>query len=109
MPTYTVKIRIPFRTPAGRELDTHEQDITLTDPARPRASFVVTLTRYGRKMNFPINIPTTGEDGEPLPDGTRFEIDWPGGVEIPPDHIEVASLERADGSDLQIVKEIYRS
>ena len=34
-------------------------------------------------------------------------FDWPDGIELEPDHLEVASVERADGSAVQVVKEIY--
>jgi hypothetical protein len=108
MPTYTVRVRIPFRTPAGRALDTHEQEIILQDPPTPLASLSLNVHRYGRRMRVPINVPTIDASGAALPDGTSFEVTWPGGIEVAPDAIEVASVARPDGPGVDIVKEIYR-
>ena len=60
-------------------------------------------------MRVPLNVPSIDAAGAPLADGARIEITWPGGVEVPPEHTEVASVERADGQAMQVVKEIYRS
>jgi hypothetical protein len=108
MPTYTVHVVIPFRTPAGRELETDEHDIILEDPPQPKANLELNVLRFGRRMRVPLNLTTVDAEGRPWPDGTRFEITWPNGVELPPDNVEVASVERPDGTSMQVVKEIYR-
>jgi hypothetical protein len=109
MATYSIHVRVPFRSPAGRDLETYETEFIIQDPPQPQASLAINLNRYGRSLRIPVTIPTVDASGEPLPDGTRFELDWPGGVEVPPDHTELATVERADGAAVQVVKEIYRS
>lgn len=73
------------------------------------ASLMLSVQRYGRVLRAPLNIPTVDENGEALSDGTVIAVDWPDGVELEPDHVEVASVERADGAAVQVVKEIYGS
>ena len=107
MPTYTIRLRMPFRTPAGRALDTYEQDIVLENPPA-RARLALDVRRYGRRYILPINIGTVDASGTPLANGTIFEITWPSGVEIAPDITEVASVARPDGTAVDVLKEIYR-
>ena len=41
--TYTVRVRIPLRTPAGRELETYEQEFVLRNPPHPVSYTHLTL------------------------------------------------------------------
>ena len=109
MPTYTIHVRIPFRTPAGRELDLHDQKIVLENPPVPLASLALTVRRHGRRVHVPIRVPTIDSTGAPLPDGTHFDITWPEGVELAPDTTEIATVARSDGTPIGVIKEIYRA
>ena len=67
---YTVRVRIPIRSSAGREIETYEQEFVLRNPPRPLASLTLSIPRYGWVLRAPLNIPTVDADGEALADGT---------------------------------------
>jgi hypothetical protein len=105
---YVVRVSIPFRTPAGRDLEPYEEEIVLRNPPVPLASLSFNINRYGHVFRFPLNIRTISAAGKPLPDGSIITVEWPGGIELAPEHTEIATVARADGEAVQVVKEIYR-
>lgn len=109
MRSYPVRLTLLFRTSRGAALDSKEVELVLIDPPVPAASLTLPVRAYGRTFLAPVTIPTVDANGSPYPDGTRFDVEWPSGIEVPPGSVEVATVERDGVPPMRVFKEVYPS